>query len=82
MTKKRVILAIGSVLMTVGLGAGVAAGQADSTPTPFGPGAANMDAMHEQMRDAMPEEMRGQCDAMHAGMQGQMGGAGGGMMGQ
>lgn len=89
MIKKRILAAGAAVALTVGLGAGIAAAQTDPT-TPSGPPTAghmhdgDMDAMHEQMRAQMPEEMRAQCDTMHAegGMTGAMSGGtmGGGMM--
>lgn len=82
MTKKRIVAAAAAVALTLGLGAGIAAAQTDPT-TPTRPPAAgamhdgDMGAMHAQM----PEDMRAQCDTMHA--EGGMTNAtmGGGMMG-
>jgi len=87
MTKKRIVGAAAAVALTLGLGAGIAAAQTDPT-TPTRPPAAgamhdgDMGAMHAQM----PEDMRAQCDTMHAQggmtdatMNGSM--MGGGMMG-
>lgn len=67
MTKKRILTAAGTLALTVGLGAGIAAAQTDPT-TPTRPPAAgavhngDMGAMHAQM----PEDTRAQCDTMHA----------------
>jgi len=67
MTKKRIVGAAAAVALTLGLGAGIAAAQTDPT-TPTRPPAAgamhdgDMGAMHAQM----PEDMRAQCDTMHA----------------
>lgn len=82
MTKKRMLAAGAALALTLGLGAGIAAAQTDPTSPTRPPEAGtthngDMDAMHEQMRDQMPDEMQVQCDTMHA-----QGGAmtGGGMM--
>ena len=67
MTKKRIVAATAAIALTLGLGAGIAAAQTDPT-TPTRPPAAgamhdgDMGAMHAQM----PEDMRAQCDTMHA----------------
>ena len=67
MTNKRIVAAAAVVALTLGLGAGIAAAQTDPT-TPTRPPAAgamhnsDMGAMHAQM----PEDMRAQCDTMHA----------------
>lgn len=58
---------------------------AEGNPAPASPGmvqmmgqdVAEMDAMHESMRDQMPEGVRAQCDAMHTAMRD----GGAGMMG-
>lgn len=85
MTKKRMLTAAAAVALSLGLGAGIAAAQTDPT-TPSRPPQAgamhngDMDAMHEQMRDQMPEEMQAQWDTMHA-MHAEGGAmSGGGMM--
>lgn len=87
MTKKRIVGATAAIALTLGLGAGIAAAQTNPT-TPTRPPAAgamhdgDMGAMHAQMAD----DMRAQCDTMHAQrgmtnatMNGSM--MGGGMMG-
>ena len=95
MTKKRMLAAGAAVALIVGLGAGVAAAQNDPTSPNRPPEAGamhdgDMDTMHDEMHTQMPEEMRAQCDTMHAqggamtghGMNGPMGdGMMGGMMG-
>lgn len=67
MTKKRIVAATAAIALTLGLGAGIAAAQTDPT-TPTRPPAAG--AMHDgdmgAMRAQMPEDMRAQCDTMHA----------------
>ena len=67
MTKKRILAAAATLAITVGLGAGIAAAQTDPT-TPTRPPAAG--AMHDgdlgAMHAQMPEDMRAQCDTMHA----------------
>jgi hypothetical protein len=79
-----------AAMVTVGAGASVAqtSGTPGTTPPattmPHDP--ASMQAMHEQMKDGMPADLRAKCDEMHASMQGHMGNlgahmAGGGMMG-
>jgi|GEM_PF-4033391 hypothetical protein len=87
------------LLVALGLGAAVTLGAgasiAQNNPTPPGPppgvtmphDQAARDAMHAQMRDSMPADLRARCDEMHAAMAGtdmgaMMGGhTGGGMMG-
>ena len=87
MTKKRIVGAAAAVALALGLGAGIAAAQTDPT-TPSRPPAAG--AMHDGGMGAMhaqtPEDMRAQCDTVHAEgsmtnatMNGSM--MGGGMMG-
>ena len=67
MTKKRIVAAAAAVTLTLGLGAGIAAAQTDPT-TPTRPPAAG--AMHDgdmgAMHTRMPEDMRAECDTMHA----------------
>ena len=87
MTKKRILAAAATLALTVGLGAGIAAAQTDPPTPPRPPAVGNMHngdmgAMHAQM----PEDMRTECDTLHA--QGDMTGntmkgsmMGGGMMG-
>jgi len=58
MTKERMLAAAGAVVLTLGLGAGLAVAQTDP--------ASDTDAMHTQMHSDMPEEMQAQCDTMHA----------------
>ena len=82
MTKMRMLAAGTAAVLTLGVAAGLAgAAQTDPTPT-TPPTTVDMDAMHQQMRTSMPEDVQAQCDAMHASMQGHMtGGMGaGGMM--
>ena len=71
MTKKRMLVGGAALALTLGLGggigAGIAAAQTDPTPPARPPAAGtmhdgDMDTMHAQM----PDEMRAQCDAMHA----------------
>ena len=67
MTKKRIVGATAAAVLTLSLGAGIAAAQTDPT-TPSRPPAAgamhdgDMGAMHAQMPDAMLDR----CDTMHA----------------
>ena len=92
-TKLLTLAATGVAGITLGLGVGVAAGQADPgddlTP-PAVADAGSMDEMHEMMRGQMPAEFVAACDEMHASMPadmasmetGHMNGAGGMSNGQ
>ena len=67
MTKKRMLVGGAALALTLGLGAGIAAAQTDPTSPARPPEAGtmhdgDMDTMHAQM----PDEMRAQCDAIHA----------------
>ncbi len=67
MTKKRILVGGATLALTLGLGAGIAAAQTDPTPPTRPPEAGamhdgDMGAMHAQM----PEEMRAQCETIHA----------------
>ena len=85
MTRKRMLAAGAAVALTLGLGAGVAAAQTDddepsrseTATCPHGDmDRGDMDAMHDQMRASMPEDMQAQCDTIHT----QGGSMSGGMM--
>jgi len=76
MTRKRILAAAATLALTVGVGAGIAAAQTDPTTPTRPPAAGNMHngdmgAMHAQM----PEDMRAECDTMHARMTDTMNGS-------
>ena len=84
MTKKRLLVAGGGMVLALALGTGLAAAQTttpdvDRPPVtaPASMPAGDHDTMHEQMRAQMPEDLQAQCDTMHA----QMGEGHGSMMG-
>lgn len=69
MSKKRFLAALGGVALVFALGTGLSAAQTGSTsPRTTATTAVDRDAMHQQMRTQMPENMRAQCDSMHAQM--------------
>ena len=84
MEKKRFLAAGGGLVLALGLGTGLSAAETTSAP-PEQPAATTTmhtgdhDAMHEQMRIRMPDDLRRQCDAKHQQMG--SGGMTAGMMG-
>ena len=73
-TKLLTLAATGVAGITLGLGVGVAASQADPADdrTPPAADVGSMDEMHQSMRDQMPAEYAAACDEMHASMPGDM----------
>lgn len=81
--KRARMIAVGTVAtLTLGVGAGLAAAQNDPTPTTrpqagmsgmSGMQRGDMDEVHAQMRSDRPNDLKAQCDTMHASRQGQMG---------
>ncbi|HSP27289.1 MAG TPA: hypothetical protein VLN74_01985 [Ilumatobacteraceae bacterium] len=83
-TKLLTLAATGVAGITLGLGVGVAASQADPADGRTPPAVADvgsMDEMHESMRDQMPDEYAAACDEMHASMPADMGSMPGDMPG-
>ena len=75
MTKKQLLAAGGGLVLALALGTGLAAAQSttsgvDRPPvtTPASVPAGDHDAMHEQMRAQMPDDLQAQCDTTHAQM--------------